>query len=66
MLDEAVREILAAPEAGVAREGDLSGVFVHKFELNRQEALLSYQFSASTVVLLSIGSHENCYRDLKR
>ncbi|SAK41232.1 hypothetical protein AWB80_00362 [Caballeronia pedi] len=66
VLDEAVREILAAPDVGVAKKGDLAGVFVHKFKLNKQETLLSYQFSASTIVLLSIGSHENFYRDLKR
>ncbi|KXU94591.1 addiction module toxin RelE [Caballeronia megalochromosomata] len=66
VLDEAVREILAAPDAGVARKGDLAGVYVHKFKLNKQEILLAYQFSASTVELLSIGAHENFYRDLKR
>ncbi|BCQ22430.1 type II toxin-antitoxin system RelE/ParE family toxin [Caballeronia sp. NK8] len=66
VLDEAVREILAAPDVGVAKKGDLAGVFVHKFKLNKQETLLSYEFSASTIVLLSIGSHENFYRDLKR
>ncbi|BBU26730.1 hypothetical protein BTHE68_04640 [Burkholderia sp. THE68] len=66
VLDEAVREILAAPDVGVAKKGDLAGVFVHKFKLNKRETLLSYEFSASTIVLLSIGSHENFYRDLKR
>lgn len=65
-LDKAVREIVANPGIGVAKKGDLSGVYVHKFKINKQEVLLSYQQSSSELVLLSLGSHENFYRDLKR
>lgn len=65
-LDDAVREIAANPEMGVAKKGDLAGVYVHKFKVNKQEVLLSYQYTSSELVLLSLGSHENVYRDLKR
>jgi mRNA interferase RelE/StbE len=66
VLEDAVREIAANPGIGVAKKGDLAGVFVHKFKINKQEALLSYQFAASELTLLSLGSHENFYRNLKR
>ena len=65
-LDEAVRELAANPEIGVAKKGDLAGVYVHKFKVNKQEVLLSYRYTPSELVLLSLGSHENFYRDLKR
>lgn len=57
--------MIASPNAGVARKGDLVGVFVHKFKLNKQEVLLSYRLHPGQLVLLSLGSHENFYRDLK-
>lgn len=65
-LDDAVREIAANPDIGVAKKGDLAGVYVHKFKINKQEVLLSYQYMPSELVLLSLGSHENFYRNLKR
>jgi mRNA interferase RelE/StbE len=66
ILEDAIREVWAGPNIGVAKKGDLAGVFVYKFKLNKQEALLSYQFSPTKLVLLSFDSHENFYRDLKR
>lgn len=65
-LDKEVREIAADPAIGVAKKGDLTGVYVHKFKINKQEVLLSYQYTSSEIVLLSLGSHENFYRNLKR
>jgi mRNA-degrading endonuclease RelE of RelBE toxin-antitoxin system len=65
-LDKAVREIAADPAIGAAKKGDLTGVYVHKFKINKQEVLLSYQYTSSEIVLLSLGSHENFYRNLKR
>jgi mRNA interferase RelE/StbE len=65
-LDKAVREVAADPAIGVAKKGDLTGVYVHKFKINKQEVLLSYQYTSSEIVLLSLGSHENFYRNLKR
>jgi mRNA-degrading endonuclease RelE of RelBE toxin-antitoxin system len=66
VLDGAVREIAANPGVGAAKKGDLAGVYVHKFKINKQEVLLSYHYAPGEVILLSLGSHENFYRDLKR
>jgi mRNA interferase RelE/StbE len=66
ILDDVVREIAANPKIGVAKKGDLLGVFVHKFKLNKQEVLLAYEFSESELALLALGSHENFYRNLKQ
>jgi len=63
-LDGAIGELIALPSAGIAKKGDLAGVLVHKFKLNKQEILLSYQLPPGQLVLLSLGSHENFYRDL--
>lgn len=66
VLDDVVREIAKNPNMGVAKKGDLAGIYVHKFKINKQEILLAYQFTASELILMSFGSHENFYRDLKR
>jgi mRNA interferase RelE/StbE len=66
VLDDAICEVIASPSIGVAKKGDLGGVFVHKFKLNKQEVFLSCQLSVGKLGLLSLGSHENFYRDLKR
>ena len=62
----AVREVVANPAIGEQKKGDLSGVFVYKFLLNRQQMLLAYEWDPRTRVLLLLGSHENFYRDLRR
>lgn len=65
-VDLAIREIIANPEIGEQKKGDLAGVYVHKFKINRQETLLAYEWDARLRLLLLLGSHENFYRDLKR
>ena len=70
-LDKAVKEVVVDPTIGEEKKGDLAGIFVYKFKLNKQEVLLSYRlqpdkFSPEVLVLLSLGSHENFYSDLKR
>ena len=55
-----------AQKARKEKVGDLSGVFVHKFKINKQLILLSYTLDGSEINLLTLGSHENFYRDLKR
>ena len=57
-----------APLIGEEKKGDLAGVFVQKFKINRQEILLSYQrqpdkASPVSVLLLNLGSHENFTRN---
>lgn len=67
-LDEAVRAVAANPAIGEAKVGDLAGVRVYKFKMNRQLTLLAFEvFEAEDAIkLLALGSHENFYRDLKR
>ena len=66
ILDEEIRRISKAPENGEAKRGDLTGVFVHKFKIQNRLLLVAYEFDENEVVLLSLGPHENFYRDLKR
>lgn len=65
-LDEAVLEIAKDPLIEQAKAGDLSGVWVHKFKANQQQTLISYTFTDREIGLLTFGSHENFYRDLKK
>jgi hypothetical protein len=65
-LDDAILDIMKAPETGQEKVGDLAGVHIHKFKMNQQLTLLSYTYSASEINLLTFGSHENFYRDLKK
>lgn len=64
-LDEEVRKIISNPEIGQEKKGDLQGIRAHKYRFNRQEMLLAYSFSKNEILLITIGSHENYYRDLK-
>lgn len=71
VVDKAVKAIASDPSIGEEKKGDLAGVFVHKFKINKQEVLLAYQLdpdktSPVSVLLFSIGSHENFYTELKR
>ena len=64
-IHEAIRAIVADPGLGQEKTGDLGGVFVHKFDCLNQQFLLAYLWDEATRVLLSVGPHENFYRDLK-
>lgn len=65
-IDDAVAIIVAHPEIGEPKKGDLAGVFVHKFKCVGQLTLLAYEYDPTTRLLLLLGSHENFYRELKR
>jgi mRNA-degrading endonuclease RelE of RelBE toxin-antitoxin system len=70
-VDKAVQAVANNPALGDEKKGDLAGIFVYKFKLNKQEVLLAYQlrpdkFAPTSVRLFSLGSHENFYTDLKR
>jgi mRNA-degrading endonuclease RelE of RelBE toxin-antitoxin system len=70
-VDQAVRAIASNPTIGEEKKGDLAGIFVYKFKVNKQEVLLAYQlhpdkFAPLSVRLFSLGSHENFYAELKR
>lgn len=71
VVDKAVQAIANQPTIGEEKKGDLAGIFVYKFKVNKQEVLLAYQlhpdkFSPRSVPLFSLGSHENFYTELKR
>jgi mRNA-degrading endonuclease RelE of RelBE toxin-antitoxin system len=70
-VDKAVKAVANDPTIGEEKRGDLTGIFVHKFKVNKQEILLAYQlnptkFQPISILLLSLGSHENFYNELKR
>lgn len=67
-LDEAIRTILADPEVGEKKAGDLADIQIYKFKMAGQLTLLAYQYEYEhiTLTLLAFGSHENFYRNLKR
>jgi mRNA interferase RelE/StbE len=62
-LDEEVKRIIAKPEIGVEKKGDLQGIRVHKYRFNRHEMLLAYSATELEILLITLGSHENYYRD---
>jgi len=66
VVQDAVRAIVANPGFGEEKKGDLAGVYVYKFPLNRRQMLLAYEWDPQTRLLLLLGSHENFYRNLKR
>ena len=66
-LDAALKLISTDPIIGEAKVGDLVGVYVYKFRLCQQQVLLAYRIvDPENIKLLTFGSHENFYRDLKR
>jgi len=66
-LDAALRAISAEPLLGEAKVGDLVGIRVYRFRLSTQLCLLAYRIlDEERLKLLTLGSHENFYRDLKR
>ncbi len=66
VLDSQVKRILQDPDIGEEKKGDLQGVRVHKFQMNKKLMLLAYSISRRDISLITFGSHENYYRDIKR
>ena len=65
-LDAAIRVIIKNPEAGVQKKGDLKDIWVYKFQMVNQKTLLAYQWDPQKRILITLGVHENFYRDLKK
>ena len=63
---DAVEEILADPETGQLKKGDLNGFRVHKFTMGRQLTLMAYKVENDSLVLYQVGTHENFYKNLKK
>ncbi|MBE0493739.1 MAG: type II toxin-antitoxin system RelE/ParE family toxin [Thiomicrospira sp.] len=66
-LDNAIQQLIQNPEIGELKKGDLTAVRVFKFKMQNQLTLLGYRFinDEPCLLMLSVGSHENFYRDLK-
>ncbi|HED37151.1 MAG TPA: type II toxin-antitoxin system RelE/ParE family toxin [Ignavibacteria bacterium] len=65
VLDKIILKIAKDSKIGSEKKGDLKGIFVYKFKINQQQYLLSYRKKGKNLELITIGSHENYYRDLK-
>lgn len=67
-VDDAIRDIIANPKIGQVKTANLSDIRVYKFMMLKQLTLIAYVFEENilTLTLLSFGSHENFYRDLKK
>jgi mRNA interferase RelE/StbE len=66
VLDDVVRTLSENPQIGQEKKGDLAGVHVYKFKVKTKLLLLAYEFNDFELLLISIGSHQHFYRDLKR
>lgn len=66
-IENAIRQIAENPGIGESKIGDLNNIKVFKFKINSQLYLLSYMICNDKIILLlSVGSHQNFYEDLKR
>ncbi|MDD5660083.1 MAG: type II toxin-antitoxin system RelE/ParE family toxin [Actinomycetota bacterium] len=66
VLDEEIQKIIKNPEIGQEKKGDLQGIRVHKFHIEKQLFLLAYELETGTLKLIMIGGHENYYRSLAK
>ena len=68
ILDKAIQAIVSNPSIGEKKKGDLKEVYVYKFRMVKQQMLLAYTYQKKTciLILLTFGSHENFYRNLKK
>jgi len=64
-LDEAIKTLIDDPTIGEEKKGDLTGISIYKFKISTIQYLLAYRFKEDILELITIGSHENYYRDLK-
>ncbi|AWC76431.1 type II toxin-antitoxin system RelE/ParE family toxin [Serratia marcescens] len=67
IVEDEIDTIIANPEIGEQKKGDLSFLRVHKFQLNNRVTLLGYSWIEDKVelYLLNIGPHENFYQNQK-
>lgn len=65
-LDQEIRKLQKYPKSGEPKKGELTGIHVHKFKAGKKLFLLAYEFDEGELFLISLGSHESFYRDLKK
>ncbi len=64
-LDSAILKIIENPRCGEEKKGTLQGLFVYKFKMQKPLTLLGYFYPEQELIILtSVGSHENFYRDI--
>lgn len=68
IVNENIKIIMADPDIGELKVGDLAGVRVHKFKFQTQLYLLAYEYAETIdlLYLMAIGAHENFYEKLKK
>ena len=68
MVEDEIEKIIADPQLGELKKGDLSYLRVHKFHVHKQLFLLGYSWvdQKLELYLLSLASHENFYREMKQ
>ena len=63
---DAVEDVLANPDVGELKKGDLAGFRVYKFTMARQLTLIAYKTENDFLVLCQVGPHGNFYKNLKK
>jgi len=61
----AINKIIANPQIGEKKNGDLSWLRVYKFKCLGALILIGYSAKDQMLTFVALGSHENFYRDLK-
>jgi hypothetical protein len=64
-LDQIIKKLVKDPTIGEEKRGDLKDIFIYKFKIKATQYLLAYRFTEELLELITIGPHENYYRDLK-
>ena len=65
-INEAIKTIIADPNIGERKHGDLSWLRVHKFKMIERLTLIGYSIDNDTLTFIAFGPHENFYRDIKK
>ena len=65
-LDKVIKKLVKDPTIGEEKRGDLKDIFIYKFKIKTTQYLLAYRFTEELLELITIGPHENYYRDLKK
>jgi len=63
--NSAINKIIANPEIGEKKHGDLSWLRVYKFKCLGFLTLIGYSMKSETLTFIALGPHENFYRDIK-
>jgi len=64
--NDAINKIIANPEIGEQKHGDLSWLRVYKYKCLNLLTLIGYKIENDTLLFVALGPHENFYRDVKR